>query len=974
MKARVLSFLLCAVILFSAIPVAVSAEEAAPEQATEPTVVFDYNCDSLKDKLTTLKFSKYPTHFFADSKTDGVEPGTILVGADGSTQAYCYLDFNFDLPDPAISLELDMKIVSLMTPTASPAWRGLTMELNIPGNRIVYIALNSLGEPDSDGKNADIYTFKALRASSSVIKSRIAIPTDDQFHKWEFKFDGESEIRVFIDGELQATFENVTVNSEKTTASLRIQNLMNNLAYGTNHVVIDNIKLISGISMNTLTASIDAASTAEKFTVHAEVEKLNANTEISFTIQSKDDPEKVYTHAYKPTELTSSATVTDIPFTGPCEVTVSASDAAPQTFTCYLYKKIVPVNPGETLNDNSPMTAYKYSALHYAAGTDNSTFIPKYFTYADGTMGGGVSCAGLDDTFSFRVPVTLNGKFAVYVGYLPGTYSFTVNGRNVYVTNQKTTGNVIGERFAIAGDFKNEQITIENTVGVAASVAYVKFVPIPDEMYEIYTAENDEHNMIMDNDGFSMYTGAEDHGTAQWLIDSYVNRYVDTIDLRQYNFTMWVTGMLNYPSKTQKDLIEKRLAELGVPEEKWPEDTWTIVDKNGDVIDWTDSPMRNSDRRFLDNIKNLNKEGIPHEILADYIAENNYGDLYASLRMSAYYTETATGGQYFNGSIFQLYPEWIREGGVQLSYYYEGYRDYIFGVLMEMASSENVTGIMMDFGRYPYLFGNECTDVAERTRIINELVKRVHDNMPEGKKLCIRVSNPTATRSAPAGLDYKHWVNEGWVDRLIISDQSHETFFDVEQYAAFFQDHPEVEFYVGINLQIGGHDKTKEEEAAGQRTEETVYLTLEQLLLRARDIYAAGADGVLLFSAVNSLFQKNGPDPAYGYINNKDLLEKWYAFEYPAYSVSETVLFVNSRKVDEGFKTTGIWVQPSETTAETPALTTEAVSDTASVTTALPDSAEGGKSSVLTTYVVMSIFAIAVIGGAAVAALATKKH
>ena len=87
-------------------------------------------------------------------------------------------------------------------------------------------------------------------------------------------------------------------------------------------------------------------------------------------------------------------------------------------------------------------------------------------------------------------------------------------------------------------------------------------------MYEIYTAENDEHNMIMDNDGFSMYTGAEDHGTAEWLIDSYVNRYGDTIDLKQYNFTMWVTGMLNYPSKTQKDLIEKRLAELGVPEEK----------------------------------------------------------------------------------------------------------------------------------------------------------------------------------------------------------------------------------------------------------------------------------------------------------------------------------------------------------------------------------------------------------------------
>ena len=903
MKKRVISLFLALLMLVGIVPASFATETASAE--VTPTVVFDYNCDSLTDKLiTTLKFSKYPTHFFADSKTAGVEPGTILVGSDGSTQNYCYLDFNFDLPNPAISLELDMRIDSLMSPTASPVFRGFTLELNIPGNRIVYIALNSLGEPDSDGKNADIYTFKAARASSSIIKSRIAIPTDGKFHKWEIQFNGESEIRVLIDGELQVAFENVTVNSEKTSASLRIQNLMNNLAYGTNNIVIDNIKLTSGITMNSLTASIDPASTAENFTVHSELEKLPANTEITFVVQSKDDPTKVYTHTYKPTDLVSSVTVTDIPFTGLCDITVSASGTEKHTFTCYLYEKIVPVNPGETLTDETPLIGYKYSSLHYAASA-NPDWKEKYFKYADDTIGGGIYIYAKEEISSFTVPVKLNGKFAVYVGYMPGTYQFTVNGRNVYVTDKKTTGNVLGERFAVAGDFKNEEITISNTKDSTARLAYVKFVPITDEMYEKYAVRNDAHNMIMDNDGFSILTG-EGENTAEILINESVVPYAEPIDLRQYNFTMWVTGMLNFPSKTQKALIENRLRELGVPEEKWPVDNWTIVDKNGDVIDWSNSPMRDLDRRYVENIRNLNKEGIPHEILADYIAENNYGELYASLRMSAYYTETATGGQYFNGSIFQLYPEWIREGGVQLSYYYEGYRDYIFGVLMEMASSKNVTGIMVDFGRYPLIFGDECTDVNERTRIINEFVKRVHDNLPEGKKLCIRVSNPTATRSAPAGLDYKHWVKEGWVDRIIISDQGHETFFDVKQYTEFFKDYPEVEIYIGVNAQIGGHDRTKEEEAAGQMSEPHVYLTAEEFLLRAYDIYTGGADGIFLFSAVGSLFLNNGADPTYAYMNNKDETVKWYTFEYPAYSVSETIRFINPWEASDTFKTTGV--------------------------------------------------------------------
>ncbi|MBR2847819.1 MAG: hypothetical protein IKB87_00005, partial [Clostridia bacterium] len=77
MKKRIFSLLLALLMLVGIIPASFAAE-TEPAQVT-PTVVFDYNCDSLTDKLiTTLEFSKYPGHFFADSKTAGVEPGTIL--------------------------------------------------------------------------------------------------------------------------------------------------------------------------------------------------------------------------------------------------------------------------------------------------------------------------------------------------------------------------------------------------------------------------------------------------------------------------------------------------------------------------------------------------------------------------------------------------------------------------------------------------------------------------------------------------------------------------------------------------------------------------------------------------------------------------------------------------------------------------------------------------------------------------------
>ena len=224
-----------------------------------------------------------------------------------------------------------------------------------------------------------------------------------------------------------------------------------------------------------------------------------------------------------------------------------------------------------------------------------------------------------------------------------------------------------------------------------------------------------------------------------------------------------------------------------------------------------------------------------------------------------------------------------------------------------MANFENVAGIMMDFGRYQYTFGKECPDVAERTRIMNEFVKSVREDMPAGKKLIVRVLDPTPIQATAYGLDFETWAKEGWVDRIIISTQSHENFFSLEPYTELFEKYPNVEFYVGIVATLSGHDTTKAEEAAGQKTEKTQYVSIEQYLLRAHEVYTAGADGIFLFNSVNNLYvEMGGPTPTYSYMNNKAEIVKWYTFEYPAYDVSESVRFINPWEAPDEYKNTGV--------------------------------------------------------------------
>jgi len=54
------------------------------EETVTAETVFDYNCDSLTDPIVSAKSNKAPAYYFADSKTEGVEPGTVLADSDAN--------------------------------------------------------------------------------------------------------------------------------------------------------------------------------------------------------------------------------------------------------------------------------------------------------------------------------------------------------------------------------------------------------------------------------------------------------------------------------------------------------------------------------------------------------------------------------------------------------------------------------------------------------------------------------------------------------------------------------------------------------------------------------------------------------------------------------------------------------------------------------------------------------------------------
>jgi len=874
---------LCAFLMAFGMTLSAFAGLVHPACAAEEKVLVDWNCDSLTAAGVSVNQNQYPHYYFADSKTAGVAAGTVHMGGDGAAAGYATMAISAAaMESAAFTLEMDMKVDALMTPTAYPTYRGFVMEFALPDNKMIYIVLQDMGTPDANGNNATIRVSKTERAGDDGYAERISIPADGAFHRWMLRYDGVSKLLLAIDGQVIREFADVNVPHTSAAGLLQFKNVMINMAGGStaNSVTFDSIRLTEGVSYDTCrikSVAVSPEASAERFTVSVSVEPFLPDRDLFVTVYPQGEKHRAVTGCYRPTGTVSSGTLANLPFTGACTVSVSYPGARAYEFDTYIYRSCETVEAGATVQAEQPGRVYVYRNPGLIPPPGIHDWYPLEYETAAGKYT--ALCVPSADAGSIAVmPVTLTGKYAVYIGYLDGSSRITVNGTDVILPKVSSTVSSIRETFATAVDLQNGQITLSNTHHNAAQIAYVKFVSLSDEQYEIAVAEDDSHTFITDNDGYStlVYEGKGNYNTL--FYQDFLKR-TNTIDQRQFIWCTFSTSILNYDSAVWWEYTTKRLKELNIPEENWPADFLDHVDVNGNHVNY-DHLMRDIDKIAYENMRALNQIGYPHEVLSNMMAAQiEGGEFYVSLRMSHY---NVGAYSFQTGTLYHLHPEWIRGGGVQASYYYEEYRNYLHDILVEMAQPTNVTGILMDFGRYYYIFGSELTSLSRRTAIMNDFVKSVHDDLPAGKKLTVRVLDPIYEKATQWGLDYQTWVKNGWVDRVYISCQTHETFFDFSDYIAFFEDYPEVEFYLGVNATLSGHDLTKEEEEilkAGGTIPRGERVSDVDIMLRVYDFYEAGADGVFTFNWA-------GTDAMFKNMNNATLMRKWYHFSYPLLMMS----------------------------------------------------------------------------------------
>ncbi len=965
---KVCSFLLCASILcslFPGFPMTAYANDVPAEK-----VLIDYTCDSLKDGVLSVRGSKYPNYYIVDSETgkdENVAAGTILMGSSHEGGGDTSLVFNLPgMTQKTFSMKLSMKVEDLITPEHNALRRGFVIDFQVPGSRNIHIAVSSMTEPDNDGRNATVIVRHGWE-DVLIHTETIAIPTDDAFHEWELLFNGEDELRLLIDGVLQAVFTEIKLNAVTETGFLRIGTSTQNVKSGTNRITLDHIKLTEGVPFSTMEiagAHLARDSSQKSLTVKTVLnEQPDDDTVIRVKIVNEADRTQFVTEEYTPADKESDVTLTDLPFGGVCEVIVSATGARDYSFYQYLRADYETITAGTSIEADTPGKAYYFGGMHRVDLPAGSKWSVKYIQHADGGYGSVLTCQNISSVHELTVPVTLNGKFAVYVGYVVGTQKFAANGTEVFVSASKEPADMLSEVFAVAGDFNGETVTISNVTGETARLAYVKFVALSEEDYALYCKEDDAQNFIWDDDGYSCFC-YNYNSTPEALCNHFITRYAEKLNVGQFIWTTYYTSILNYDSPVWWKYVTERLKELNIPEEKWPEHFLDHVDKEGNHLEFAHL-MRDIDKTAYKNMLKISESGIPHEFLSDFAKENGYGDVYVSLKMSSF-ADANGPWAFMNSTLYYLYPEFIRGSSYQFSFMHETYRNYMHDLLIEMASAENVSGVMMSFTNYPYIFGSELLDIEERTRIMNEFVESVRKDMPKGKKLIASISIPAEEHALSWGLDYITWVKEGWIDRLITRSSGKEKFLPFQEFIDLC-DQYDCEYYLGMSGVISGHDMTKAEEDLKKQGVEVdnggERVSKLQYLLRAYDAYTAGADGLYVVDAleINGTF-----DPAYKALNNKTLITQWYTFSYPAILQNSPVTFVGALSVPDAFISGGTaeTSAPEETAAVPESSDTIAeASDTAALEETTADDAVTESAGTDTARIVLMIAAVVVIGG-----------
>ncbi len=811
------------------------------------------------------------------------------------TGTYASIEKKIEIGDGPWILELQMNIKNLITPSANHEWRGFIIDIFAGGKRY-YFAVNGEGNVYAQQGNSN--TQKPLKIDGIKYAG---------YCNWQFIYNGVSKVYLLVDERVVGYFDGVWSIAEDKESGISLRNVPINVLSGANEVYIDHIGLsfdeipdwiesdpkITYINSMPSSNSTDIILTVRVDNVSNDLlnngkASLNVILESDGNTVSESEVMLTGKNTYILMNGQNTAGIIDLK----ADLSINGSVLHQYSRKLNLHATVNMITDTEQItstNDN----IYVFNALDKIPDFEESGWKKIIYRYTGNTE----EYIGLDSTPSsgvLEIPVEPVGWFSVYIGYLKGTQGISVdlgNGftdidieKTIFLPKDQTGDSILKEAFLGAVNFSGQKISIKGFTPKKARIAYIKFVSMTDHDIAVYNeAPDNVKRAIYNNDGYSdFYSGY--YPTEADLLQRAVNSFKDR-DVETVYFCLGTTFALNYDSKF-----------AGSP-------------FSNITPDMEANLMRDGDKTVVHQIKNFAYEGIiPVQSVA--LRADELGiKTYASLRMNAFYDPNTY--PWLNGSIYDDYSQYrITDSNGKyknnISYASQEVRELVTNILVEAASFDGVDGVNLDFCRYPDCLGYERelvdpfieeygfdpTDLINedqlslwykyKTNVFNEFMRNLREKIPN-KEISVRIPE---TGWYEYGFDLTTWIENGYIDILIPSAVGYENFYDIKPFIEMTKA-GNVLVYAGINKYLSGHDMTKKEEdmiKAGLKVDlGHTYLSTTQYLERARYLYSEGCAGIHLF---NNWSPDNG---ILGMIGDKQYVEKWYTFSYPAVSVYEFI-------------------------------------------------------------------------------------
>ncbi|RAV11122.1 hypothetical protein DQG23_36765 [Paenibacillus contaminans] len=827
--------------------------------------------------------------YFTDfRKTNGTaagmkqaEAGTYLTYAEAGAGQATQLSKKVAIGSVPWALEFDAKMKSLASPSGTDLSKGLGFEVAAGG--VVYRAVWN------DGNK-----LRLLKIDGSYETVTLNMPSDQLYHTWGLAYDGRQVI-VTLDGAKLGGWQGIGLQ-QAGPDQIRVINDTSGAATGNTEAVFDRIRLAKHVlppwsQFNPMITGVSVLPTSSQAGGIDTVVSLFDADPLSFqdgTLQVEaslqQDGQTILTKlqaatgAYVPIHLDgigASGRMTML-----LRLLKDGAEITKVERNLEVYPSVSVLAPGQQATAE-PGKVYLFTDMEEmrdetlgAPLTPTVSGWEKASYRYEGTSSDGVFLENFGDTHALSLPASLDGWFGVYIGYVTGSEQIAVSdgvqehtvstGESAaFDPGQAYGGKAIGEMFAFASDFQNHKLILKRVPGKQARIAYVKLKGLTAEEVSLYVQPDEGEQgkrVIYNNDGYSDFTSglyANEQQLKEKAVDIYSGKDVGSL--------YWALG-------TTMAIFR---------------DSPTALKPYTNMTPEQEALMRTSDKKGRDIILQLINSGKdPLEIVAGEAKQIGV-NTFASLRMNAFYNHGEY--PYLNGP---RYEEFVQKNYMQLgndgsktfrmSYAYPEFREFVKNVLLEAAFVTNgqgeqvVSGVELDFGRYPNLFGYETTALP-KAEIMTGFLRELRSALA-GKQIAVRVPY------YPVGaMDIETWVSEGLIDILIPSSVGHEEFNSNLTYFANMVKNTGVKLYGGFSGTLSGHELTKVEEDLKKRgipiTAGFNYISKQQYLWRTHQFYEAGYDGVYIF---NNWRGNAGGQYILGELGDKVKVEKWHTFAYPA--------------------------------------------------------------------------------------------